>query len=74
VGDNEQALTEALFRRGQEVGAVRSDVPLEWHVQSFGALLLSALGVAQQTGMGVEDTAELLMRQFLHGARTRDAG
>jgi AcrR family transcriptional regulator len=60
-----------LIERGKAEGEVDPSVPTDWLMRSFGWLLLGALEHAQETGLGVEDTAELVARQFLDGARHR---
>lgn len=59
----------ALFRRGQEEGVLRADVPFDWLKLSFRALVLSALDLMHASDLGVEDAAQLVTRQFLDGAR-----
>jgi AcrR family transcriptional regulator len=55
-----------LFERGQELGAIRADIPSTWLTESLVGLVVSVLGATP--ALGREDTIALISELFLQGA------
>jgi TetR/AcrR family transcriptional regulator, mexCD-oprJ operon repressor len=60
---------EALLRRGQEGGQLRTDIPLATLVESLLVLVGACVRTGKPTGMGLEDMGSTTLRLFLTGAR-----
>ena len=60
---------KALFRRGQDAGEIRDDVPASWLTESLVGLVVSVL--AAKPSMGREDTIATATSLFLEGASQR---
>lgn len=57
----------ALLDRGQELGEIRSDVPVSWLVETLIGVIVSVLGAGSSAG--VEDKVDAITSLFLDGAR-----
>lgn len=64
-----RARVQALMSRGQREGALDPALPVSWLGDVFGGLVLAAIGLLQESDIGVEDAAALVTAQFLSGAR-----
>jgi hypothetical protein len=63
-----------LLERGQQAGALRTDIQLELIGEMFGGLLLAGVRRAFDLGLGVEEASAAVVSVFLHGAgRIEDA-
>jgi TetR/AcrR family transcriptional repressor of mexCD-oprJ operon len=60
---------QALLRRGQEGGQIRTDVPLATLVESLLVLVGACVRTGKPAGMGLEDMSSTALRLFLTGAR-----
>ena len=60
---------KAVFRRGQDAGEIRDDVPPSWLTESLVGLVVSVL--AAKPSMGREDTIATATSLFLEGASQR---
>ena len=59
----------SLFDRGKEEGHVRPELPTTWLREAYAAIVVAAIRHAAQAGLGAEETAALIVAQFLEGAR-----
>jgi AcrR family transcriptional regulator len=57
----------ALVQRGQALGEIRQDLPVEWLVETLIGVIVAVLGTASPAG--VEDKVDGITRLFLDGAR-----
>jgi TetR/AcrR family transcriptional regulator, mexCD-oprJ operon repressor len=57
-----------LFRRGQNEGLLRQDVPTIWLRTVFRAIVTEALYHGIDVQLSAEDIAPLVVSQFMHGA------
>jgi AcrR family transcriptional regulator len=60
---------QALFKRGQDDGALRDDLEAAVLVQLFGGLVVAAISASLPRTAGVEQAAALTGSMFLDGAR-----
>jgi len=56
-----------LIARGQELGAIRADVPAAWLTEALFGLVVNVMGAAPP--LGAEDTIAAISSVFLDGAR-----
>ena len=56
-----------LLARGQELGAIRGDVPAAWLTEALFGLVVNVMGAAP--AFGAEDTIAAISSVFLDGAR-----
>jgi AcrR family transcriptional regulator len=61
----------AVFDRGAAGGELRDDLPVDVLLELFGGVLTSALKLAGQRRLGLEDAAAAATELFLDGARRR---
>ena len=61
-----------FFERGQREGYLRADLPVAWLRGQYRAIVTQALRYVGESHLGVEETADLIADQFLHGAAPRD--
>lgn len=59
-----------LFERGLADGSLRSDLPLEVHLDLFSGLIKGALDTTTSGRRGIEETAAAVTSVFLDGARS----
>lgn len=60
-----------LFRRGQEEGALRQDLPAIWLVRVYDGLLYAVAVAAQQGDIAPRDASRLVLSTFVRGAASR---
>jgi AcrR family transcriptional regulator len=61
----------AVFARGVDSGALRSDLPVEILLSLLGAVLTAAIDLGGHGRLGLEDTVAAATAFFLDGARAR---
>ncbi|MGA9761378.1 MAG: TetR family transcriptional regulator [Gaiellaceae bacterium] len=61
----------AVFARGVETGALRSDISIEILLELFGGLLASTVKLVGERRIGLEDAAAAVTDMFLQGARAK---
>lgn len=62
-----------LFRRGQEEGTLRQDLPAIWLVRAYDGLLYGMAVAAQQGDVVPRDASRLVLSTFVRGAASRPA-
>ncbi len=67
--DELKAVMRRLLARGRREGYLRADVPQRWTERVYGRMLQAGLEHVHDTGAGVEDTASLVVDQFLRGSQ-----
>lgn len=60
-----------LFRRGQQEGALRQDLPAIWLVRAYDGLLYSVAVAAQQGDIAPRDASRLVLSTFVRGAASQ---
>lgn len=63
----------ALFRRGQEEGVFRVDLPAQWMMDATGALMFTAADSIRAGRLAPADAVEAVLGMLLDGARRRPA-
>jgi AcrR family transcriptional regulator len=61
-----------LFDRGKAEGHVRHELSTTWLRTAYRAIVVAAIQFAALAGLGAEETAALIVDQFLQGARATD--
>ena len=61
-----------LFDRGKAEGYVRPELSTPWLRTAYRAIVVAAIQFAALAGLGAEETAALIVDQFLEGARATD--
>lgn len=61
----------ALFRRGQEEGALRVDLPAQWMLDAMSALLFAAVESTRAGRLASAAATEAVLGMFLDGVRRR---
>ena len=60
-----------LLARGQQSGALRTDIDPELLGEMFGGLILAGLRRALDAGLGIEEASAVVVGVFLNGAASR---
>jgi AcrR family transcriptional regulator len=71
LGEEDRAVDDALvrlFRRGQEEGALRTDLPPVWLRHAYGWLGYAAAVATRQGDVAPREAARLVLAIFLNGA------
>lgn len=63
-----QSQLEALLRRGQAEGSIRSDLPVPWQAYALSGLLLGAAEATRRGAIAPRETSRLILESFLGGA------
>lgn len=62
---------QAVVRRGQEAGLIRSDLPPEWVVIAMASMLVAAVRASADTGFGDGQVADLVFGTLTSGITPR---
>jgi len=68
-----EARIRALFRRGQEEGTLRIDMPVQWMLDSLGALLFAAAEAVRAGRLASAEAPAMVSAMLLDGVRRRAA-
>lgn len=71
--DVHRKMLVSFFQRGQEAGVFRIDLPAQWLVDAFGALLFSAAESVQEGRLARADMEHVVYSLMLDGTRRRPA-